>query len=69
MAHALDEDGTPTFEWTKLEEMVEAGTKLTDKKLEVAFSFLSTILGRSFAETRSAYERLADEPDKKWWPV
>ena len=41
-----------------------AGRKLTDKKLEVAFSFLSTILGRSFAETKSAYERLADEPDK-----
>ncbi len=64
MAHALDEEGNPTFEWAKLEEMVQAGTKLTDKKLEVAFSFLSTILGRSFAETKSAYERLADEPDK-----
>lgn len=64
MEHATDEEGHPTFEWLKLEEIVEGEIKLTEKNREVAFSFLSTILGRSFAETKSAYERLAAQPEK-----
>ncbi len=63
MHHVMDEDGRISFEWMKLQEIVSGKVKLDDKNKEVAFSFLSTILGRSFAETKSAYERLAAKPE------
>ncbi|MEM9985974.1 MAG: hypothetical protein AAF804_12860, partial [Bacteroidota bacterium] len=62
MHHVMDEEGHISFEWQKLKEIVEGEVKLDNNNKEVAFSFLSTILGRSFAETKSAYERLAAKP-------
>ncbi|NEO59746.1 MAG: hypothetical protein F6J98_04715, partial [Moorea sp. SIO4G2] len=65
--HALEE-GQPTREWIKLEEMVTAQQSpdnpksLVSEDLEVqhrAFSYLSTLLGRTFEETKHAYHRLA----------
>jgi len=64
MAHVLDENGETSFEWKKLEEIIAGKLEVDEQNREVALSFLSTIVGRSFAETRHAYERLAENPDK-----
>jgi hypothetical protein len=61
--HILDKRGEPTGEWKRLEAVV-SGSGLDERNREVAFSFLSSILGRSFAETKHAYERLARNSDK-----
>ncbi|MFK7923415.1 MAG: hypothetical protein AB8H47_15740 [Bacteroidia bacterium] len=56
--HVLDENGETSFEWQKLEAIVEGEATLTDKNVETAFAYLSTILGRTFGETQRAHERL-----------
>ena len=53
---ALDEKGRMTIEWSKMEKIVEGGVSITSKNREVAFSYLSTILGRTFLETEKIYE-------------
>ena len=54
---ALDEKGRMTREWAKMEKIVEGGVSITKKNRELAFSYLSTILGRTFQETERIYER------------
>ena len=54
---ALDEKGQMTREWTKMEKIVEGGVSITSKNREVAFSYLSTILGRTFQETERIFRR------------
>ncbi len=54
---ALDEKGRMTREWTKMEKIVEGGVSITSKNREVAFSYLSTILGRTFQETERIFRR------------
>jgi hypothetical protein len=54
---ALDEKGRKTREWAKMEKIVEGGITITDKNRELAFSYLSIILGRTFGETEQTYER------------
>lgn len=67
--NARDHDGQLTYEWQKLEEMVigmnEApnGQKVPTEYRDQAFSYLSTLLGRTFQETASAYERLSGGRD------
>ncbi|MEO1451613.1 MAG: hypothetical protein AAFV07_18935, partial [Bacteroidota bacterium] len=62
--HALDEEGLPRVEWQKLEAIMHGSLQITDQNKEIAFSYLSSLLGRSFAETKSAYERLHKNSDK-----
>ncbi|MEL6732540.1 MAG: hypothetical protein AAFP83_15520 [Bacteroidota bacterium] len=62
--HALTEEGEFTLEWQYLEKIVTGDVRLTDTNRAVAFTHLSTILGRSFEETQHAYERLESKPDK-----
>lgn len=54
---ALDEKGQMTREWTKMENIVEGGVSITSRNREVAFSYLSTILGRTFQETERIFRR------------
>jgi len=54
---ALDEKGRKTREWIKMEKIVEGGITVNSKNRELAFSYLSTILGRTFGETEQIYER------------
>lgn len=60
--HAWDED-QPTQEWLKLEEIVTAKMNHNLEAMEAqevkerAFSYASTLLGRTYAETVAAYER------------
>jgi hypothetical protein len=57
---AIDDKGRVTREWTKLGEIVDSGGELEESNREVAFTYLSTILGRTFEETKYAYNRLAE---------
>lgn len=54
---ALDEKGRKTREWSKMEKIVDGGVTVDHKNKEVAFSYLSIILGRTFEETETMYER------------
>ena len=65
--HALTGEGEFSLEWQYLEKIVKGDITLTDQNRPVAFTHLSTILGRSFEETQSAYERLESYPEKYNW--
>ena len=54
---ALDEKGQKTREWVKMEKVVEGGVTINATNRELAFSYLSTILGRTFEETEQTYDR------------
>ncbi|MEL6251628.1 MAG: hypothetical protein AAFR87_06420 [Bacteroidota bacterium] len=56
--NARDDDGTFTLEWKKLGKIVKGETNIDAKNEELALIYLSTLLGRSFNETRAAYEKL-----------
>lgn len=65
-AHALDENHQPRREWLKLEEIVtgssaqEPASVADETELkERAFSYVSTLVGRTFEETGQAYRRFA----------
>ena len=51
--------GEKRREWHLLEEVVEKEKRGEDFKLEVAFTYLSTLLGRTYDETASACKRFA----------
>lgn len=53
-----DEDGVVTNEWNDLEKTVRKTNSLSNQEVEQAIWDLSLILGRSFHETRNAFESL-----------
>lgn len=55
--HALDDKGQLIREWYKLEEIVLGDSGLTRKNEEIAFTYLSTLLGRTYEETKAAHRR------------
>ena len=57
-AHAMADDGKPCLEWNKLSEIVEEGIEINEKNKELAITYLSSLLGRTFEETRVATERM-----------
>lgn len=58
--HAFYERGGMTREWEKLEALVASGGKVDDEERELALTYLSTILGRTFEETEKAHERFKE---------
>ncbi len=64
MRHVLDDKGRPTREWRKLEEIVHGKALVTPSDYDQAFAYLSSILGRTFEETKAAYQRLNRNADK-----
>ena len=60
MKHALGEQGEPVEEWKKLERLVLGKLDLNEREREVAYVYLSTLLGRSLEETRQAAMRLEE---------
>jgi hypothetical protein len=62
--HVLNDEGEPSVEWRKLEEIVLGKKTQSEINREIALTYLSTILGRTYAETRRAYERLDENPEK-----
>ncbi|MEM7659737.1 MAG: hypothetical protein AAF399_26725 [Bacteroidota bacterium] len=61
--HALDEEGIPKIEWRHIEKIALGETSLDERNIESAFAHLSTILGRTYQETKYAYERLRKRPN------
>lgn len=55
--YALDEEGKKTREWLRLEEIVKDNFSLVENEKELALVYLSSILGRTYEETETAYER------------
>jgi hypothetical protein len=51
----IDEKGTTTRDWLKLEDAVINKTKLTQKEREIAITHTANILGRTFKELSEAY--------------
>ena len=62
--HVLGDKGDTSVEWKKLEDIVVGDTQVKAHNEEKALTYLSTILGRSFAETRSAYQRLQESANQ-----
>ena len=52
--------GGKTREWEKLEAIVKSGGTVQDEERELALTYLSSILGRTFEETQRAYERFTE---------
>ncbi|MDQ3392635.1 MAG: hypothetical protein M3512_00735 [Bacteroidota bacterium] len=64
---AVNERGEESKEWLKLKQMVELDEVFTEKDIDGnkhIFTYLSTLLGRPFEETKKAYLRLAANPAK-----
>ncbi|WP_245576751.1 DUF6909 family protein [Eisenibacter elegans] len=60
---AFDRLGNPTREWLKLEQIVLGERRLNETNKDIAFAYLSYLLGRTFAETKQAYERFKENMD------
>jgi len=58
--NAMQERGSKTREWQKLEAIVKAGGTVKDEDRELALTYLSSILGRTFEETQRAYARFEE---------
>lgn len=61
--HALDDDGQYIPEWLELERIVKGDVEVHHNNREVALTYLSVLLGRSYRETQLAYKRLQSSPD------
>lgn len=58
--NAFQERGSKTREWEKLEAIIRSGGTVTDDERELALTYLSSILGRTFEETQRAYQRFEE---------
>jgi hypothetical protein len=58
--NAFQERGSKIREWEKLEAIVQAGGTVTEDERELALTYLSSILGRTFEETQRAYRRFEE---------
>lgn len=56
--HAFDGAGGHKKEWVFLEKLICSGAALDEKSRELAFTYLSTLLGRTYDETKAAVVRL-----------
>ncbi len=55
----INEDGSTTHDWVKLEKAVLSKKKLTQQEREVAITHTAYILGRTFNELRTIYDGFA----------
>jgi hypothetical protein len=62
----IDDEGTVSRDWQKLEQVVKQTKKLTLIEREKALSHASNVLGRTFAEVQDIYDDFAtiDAPDR-----
>ena len=56
----IDKEGTPGREWQALEKVVLEHKKLNKAETERVIAYLSTLLGRTFEETKQAYEEFKE---------
>jgi hypothetical protein len=62
--HALDEKGVESGEWKLLEKIVLGDGLYDDQNQQKAYSYLATVLGRTYEETRLACQRLSNKSTK-----
>ena len=62
----IDEDGSTSRDWMKLEKAVLASGKLTQKDREIAITHTANILGRTFNELTEAHNKFtsSSKPDR-----
>lgn len=58
--NCTDHKGNIKREWKLLAQIVEQEAQGDDYNREVAFTYLSTLLGRTYAETEEAFQRFSD---------
>ena len=58
--NAFQERGSKTREWEKLESIIQSGGTVSDDERELALTYLSSILGRTFEETQRVYQRFEE---------
>ena len=58
--NAFQERGSKSRDWEKLEAIIRSGGTVTDDERELALTYLSSILGRTFEETQRAYLRFEE---------
>ncbi|MDN5204827.1 hypothetical protein QQ008_25780 [Fulvivirgaceae bacterium BMA10] len=62
--HSLDTKGIQNMAWEKLEEIVKLEEQGKKFNKEIAYTYLSTVLGRTFEETVNACEKFAEDPSR-----
>lgn len=69
--HALDHRGRFKRDWLKLEEIAENINNGEEFDPEVGFTYLSTLIGRTYAETSEAYEkfRQSEKVNDLFWII
>lgn len=55
--NALDYKGRYKRDWLKLEEIIQKIDKNEDFNVELAFTYISTLMGRTYSETSGAYQK------------
>ncbi|MBO3096755.1 DUF6909 family protein [Gelidibacter pelagius] len=62
----IDEEGTTTRDWLKLEKAVLSNQELTQEEREIAIAHTANILGRTFNELTTMYSSfsLPDQPER-----
>ncbi len=60
--NSLDAKNLIKREWVKIEEMVQQQEAGEDVNEEIAYTYLSTILGRTYEETEISYKKFAQNP-------
>ena len=58
--HAFDKQGNKTKEWEQLEKLVQGQVTIDEHNRDLAFSYLSNLLGRTFEQTKQAYFRFEE---------
>ncbi len=61
--NSVDHRGKKKREWVMLEQVVQKEEKGEEFNQEVAYTYLSTLLGRTYDETIAACSRFANEPN------
>ncbi|TAF64677.1 MAG: hypothetical protein EAZ55_10575 [Cytophagales bacterium] len=62
---AFDDRGQKVREWTKLEEIIIGEINIEEENQERAIAYISTLLGRTFAETKNAFHRFEEDDNNK----
>ncbi len=62
--NSTTEKGKLIRDWEKLEQIVTSEEGIEGQSREIAFTYLSTILGRTFEEVKIAYDRFAAKPER-----
>ncbi len=61
--NAFDSDGHKSREWEKLEQIISGEVIINEDNRDAAFTYLSTLLGRTFEETKYTHQRFEENQE------